>query len=130
MPVDIEIPITDIEEEAERPSRTYRLDTDSGRIAGTTDGLDAVNQAIKKAIITSRFSNLIYNDDYGSEVGDMVHDRSVTQELIETVVPELIRDALSQDTRIIDVYDFDISFKNDEAYILSLIHISEPTRRS
>lgn len=47
MPVDIEIPITDIEEEAERPSRTYRLDTDSGRIAGTTDGLDAVNQAIK-----------------------------------------------------------------------------------
>lgn len=41
----------------------------------------------------------------------MVHDRSVTQELIETVVPELIRDALSQDTRIIDVYDFDISFK-------------------
>lgn len=73
MPVDIEIPITDIEEEAERPSRTYRLDTDSGRIAGTTDGLDAVNQAIKKAIITSRFSNLIYNDDYGSEVGDMVH---------------------------------------------------------
>ena len=117
MPVDIEIPITDIEEEAERPSRTYRLDTDSGRIAGTTDGLDAVNQAIKKAIITSRFSNLIYNDDYGSEVVDMVHDRSVTQELIETVVPELIRDALSQDTRIIDVYDFDISFKNDEAYI-------------
>ena len=44
----------------------------------------------------------------------MVHDRSVTQELIETVVPELIRDALSQDTRIIDVYDFDIIFKNDE----------------
>ena len=26
----------------------------------------------------------------------MVHDRSVTQELIETVVPELIRDALSR----------------------------------
>ena len=25
MPVDIEIPITDIEEEAERPSRTYGL---------------------------------------------------------------------------------------------------------
>ena len=117
MTVDIEIPITDIEEEAERPSRTYRLDTDNGRIAGTTDGLDAVNQAIKKAIISSRFSNLNNNDDYGSEGGDMVHDRAVTQELIETVVPELIRDALSQDTRIIDVYDFDNSFKNDEANI-------------
>ena len=42
---------------------------------------------------------------------------SIMWKCIETVVPELIRDALSQDTRIIDVYDFDISFKNDEAYI-------------
>lgn len=32
MAVDIEIPIDTIEEETEKPTRTYRLDLDSGRI--------------------------------------------------------------------------------------------------
>ena len=52
MAVDIEIPFTDIEEEAEKPSRTYCLDLDTGRIIGMVDGISAVNQAIRKAIIT------------------------------------------------------------------------------
>lgn len=55
MSVDIEIPIDTIEEEAEKPTRTYRLDLDSGRIIGTVDGIEAVNQAIRKAIITARY---------------------------------------------------------------------------
>lgn len=55
MAVDIEIPIDTIEEEAEKPTRTYRLDLDSGRIIGTIDGIEAVNQAIRKAIITARY---------------------------------------------------------------------------
>lgn len=117
MSVDIEIPIDEIEEEAELPSRTYRLDIDSGRILGVVDGIGAVNQAIRKAVLTTRFRNLIYGDDYGSEIDEMVYNESATVELIETVVPELIKDALSQDTRIIDVYDFEMSFENDSAYI-------------
>ena len=48
----------------------------------------------------------------------MVYDEVSTPELIETALPELVRDALSQDTRILDVYDFEISFKNDEAFIV------------
>lgn len=43
--------------------------------------------------------------------------RGIHSRLIETALPELVRDALSQDTRILDVYDFEISFKNDEAFI-------------
>ena len=106
MSVDIEIPIDTIEEEAEKPTRTYRLDLDSGRIIGTIDGIEAVNQAIRKAIITARYKCLIYDDDYGGELKDMVYDEVSTPELIETALPELVRDALSQDTRILDVYDF------------------------
>ena len=117
MAVDIEIPIDTIEEETEKPTRTYRLDLDSGRIIGTVDGIEAVNQAIRKAIITARYKCLIYDDDYGGELKDMVYDEVSTPELIETALPELVRDALSQDTRILDVYDFEISFKNDEAFI-------------
>lgn len=117
MAVDIEIPISEIEEETELPTRTYRLDMDSGRISGMTDGIEAVNQAIRKAIVTARFCNLIYDDDYGSELDDKVHDSSATPEFIETIIPELVKDALSQDTRILDVYDFEISLKKDAAYI-------------
>lgn len=117
MAVDIEIPISEIEEAAELPSRTYHLDIDNGRITGMTDGINAVNQAIRKAIVTMRFCNLIYDDDYGSEVSDMVHSKTATPELIETIIPELVKDALSQDTRIIDVYDFEMSFENDSAFI-------------
>ena len=85
MAVDIEIPIDTIEEEAEKPTRTYRLDLDSGRIIGTIDGIEAVNQAIRKAIITARYKCLIYDDDYGGELKDMVYDEVSTPELIEDV---------------------------------------------
>lgn len=117
MAVDIEMPVGEIEEETELPTRTYRLDLDSGRISGMTDGIEAVEQAIRKAIVTARFCNLIYDDYYGSELDDKVHDSSATPEFIETIIPELVKDALSQDTRILDVYDFEISLKNDSAYI-------------
>ena len=117
MSLDIEIPINEIEEETEKPSKTYFLDLDNGRIVGTVDGIEAVKQAIRKAIITSRYKNLIYDSDYGSEVSDMIYDEDSTPELIETALPELIKDTLSQDTRILDVYDFEFKFEDDKAYI-------------
>ena len=117
MAVDIEIPVDTIEEESEKPTKTYRLDLDSGRIIGTVDGIEAVNQAIRKAIITARYKCLIYDSDYGGELKDIIYDEVSTPELIETALPELIKDALSQDTRILDVYDFDFRFTNDEAFI-------------
>ncbi len=117
MAADIEIPIDSIEEETEKPSRTYRLDLDSGRIIGIADGIEAVNQAIRKAIITARYKNLIYDDDYGGELGDIIRDEDSTPELIETALPVLVKDALSQDTRILDVYDFLFAFKGDSVAV-------------
>lgn len=117
MAADIEIPIDSIEEETEKPSRTYRLDLDSGRIIGIADGIEAVNQAIRKAIITARYKNLIYDDDYGGELGDIICDEDSTPELIETALPVLVKDALSQDTRILDVYDFLFAFKGDSVAV-------------
>ena len=61
----IPIPIDEVTEAEEQPSLTYRLDLDNGRIVGKVDGLEAVNQAIRKAIITPRFKCLIYDDQYG-----------------------------------------------------------------
>lgn len=115
--VDIEIPFDEIGEEAEQTSKTYRLDLDKGRIYGKIDGIEAVNQAIRKAILTLRFNNIIYDDDYGCEAGNVIHSRDVTPEYLETAIPEMIKDAVLQDSRIIDVSDFELQFENDSAYI-------------
>ena len=113
----VPIPIETVTEVQEKPSLTYRLDLSAGRIVGLVDGLTAVNQAIHKAIITPRFKCLIYDNQYGSEVEDAIIAKDATPEYIETVVEGFIRDALLPDTRILDVYNFEIEFKEDAAYI-------------
>lgn len=113
----IPIPIKEITDAEEKPSRTYKLDLEKGRIAGTIDGIEAVNQAIKKAIITPRFKCLIYDNQYGSEVQEAIIAKDVTPEFTEAVIPGFIKDALKPDTRILDVYDFQFEFQGDGAYI-------------
>jgi hypothetical protein len=111
------MPIAEVEEAQEAPSLTYRLDLDKGRILGKVDGLEAVNQAIRKAIITPRFKCLIYDNQYGSEVEDAIIAKDATQEYTEASIPGFVEDALKPDTRILSVYDFDISFEDDKAFI-------------
>lgn len=113
----IPIPIETITEAEEQPSLTYRLDLESGRIVGFVDKLEAVNQAIKKAIITPRFKCLIYNNQYGSEVEEAIISKDASQEYMNTVIEGFIKDALRTDTRILSIYDFYIEFKEDKAYV-------------
>lgn len=109
--------IDEVQDAEERPSKTYRLDLDKGRIAGFVDGQEAVRQAIRKAIITPRFKCLIYDNQYGCEVEDAVTRNDATQEYVEAAVPGFVRDALKPDTRILQVYDFSFEFDEDKAYI-------------
>lgn len=113
----IPISISTIEKELEKPSLTYRLDLDRGRIVGKVDGLLAVEQAIRKAFITPRFKCLIYDNQYGSEIKKRILSSSVNQEYIQTVVPNLINDCLKPDTRVLKAYDFDISFEREKVHI-------------
>ena len=113
----IPIPVTEVTEADEKPSRTYKLDLDKRRIVGEVDGLEAVNQAIRKAIITPRFKCLIYSNQYGSEVEEMIISKDATPELIEASVPGFVKDALKPDTRILKVYDFAFKFKGEGAFI-------------
>ena len=79
----------------EKPSLTYGLDLDKGRIIGRIDGIEAVDLYIRKTLITPRFGCLIYSKNYGS------WNRNIAKKLL----PKLVKDALS-DSRIIDVFDF------------------------
>lgn len=113
----IPIPIETVKEAEEQSSLTYRLDLENGRIVGKIDKLEAVNQAIKKAIITPRFKCLIYDNQYGSEVEEAIIAKDATTDYIEAVTEGFIRDALRPDTRILSVYDFQFEFKEDKAYV-------------
>lgn len=113
----ISIPISELSEEREQPSLTYALDLDKGRIMGKVDGLEAVNQFIRKTLITPRFSCLIYDNQHGSEIKNAVAAKDASREYIESELPRLIEDALSNDGRILNIYDFDLSFSDDEAFV-------------
>lgn len=113
----IPLPVNEVTEAEEKPSLTYKLDLDAGRIVGMIDGLEAVNQAIRKAIITPRFKCLIYDNQYGSEIQEAIIAQDATPEYTEAVVPGFVKDALKPDTRILKVYDFQFEFRTEGAYI-------------
>lgn len=118
MAVYIPINIADVQDAQEMSSRTYRLDLDAGRIVGFVDNLEAVQQAIRKAIITPRFKCLIYDKQYGSEIEDAVIAKDASREYAQSVIEGFVKDALAPDSRILECQDFDISFDKDQAQIV------------
>lgn len=112
----IPLPITTVQEAAEPPSKTYRLDLDTGRILGMIDGQEAIRQAIRKAIITPRWKCLIYNNQYGSEIEAAViqSEGRASNDYVRAVVPGFIRDALRPDSRITLVYNFVFAFTPED----------------
>ena len=109
---DIPIPFETIENEQEKTSRTYRIDWDKGRIIGFIDGQEAMNQYIKKAILTPRFRCLIYSNQYGSEIINTLLDKEVTREYVEAEISFLVTDTLIHDPRVLRVYNVEIEFKD------------------
>lgn len=94
------------------PTKTYKVDFETGRCSGMTEGLDAVKQAIFKTLNTNRFEHLIYSDDYGFENMTGYEELFVRAEL-----PRRIKEALLQDERITSVEDFKLEFEKDKAIV-------------
>lgn len=57
---------------AEQPTKTYKVDFDTGRVAGYVDETEAMKQAIFKILSTERFLYLIYSWNYGIELNAVV----------------------------------------------------------
>ena len=105
--------IETIEDDSSDLTRTYKMDFESNRIMGFTDGLDALKQAITKILFTERFKNLIYSNEYGSEVKSCLMSEGCTNEFLNVEIPALIKEALMQDVRILDVDEFNLKFEGD-----------------
>lgn len=99
-----------------RPNLTYRMQHEEGRVRGHTDGVDAIKQAIHKAIMTERYQYIMYSWNYGIELLDLFG------EPVTFVCPELkrrITEALICDDRIksVDGFEFDFPEKG-------VVHVS------
>ena len=86
-----------------QPDLTYRLGNDS--VVGNIDGLNSIKQSIYHILSTERYSNPIYDDNYGVELEQYV---GKDIEYIQADIGSTLREALIQDDRIIDVIVTDV----------------------
>jgi len=97
-------------------SFTYKLDPYTKRIIGKVDGIEALQQAIFKMMNTERYAYLIYDQNYGVELYDIISG-SYSNEFIISEFQRVAKEALYEDERILNVRDFKFSFNNDSVNV-------------
>lgn len=101
--------------------RTYQMDFARKRIGGAIDGKEAVVQAIWKILSTVRFAHLIYDDQYGCDFFNKINDSGLTADYLESDMPVMLEDALSDDERITGVSDFSFEILSRDSVHVSFI---------
>ncbi|MCP8970049.1 DUF2634 domain-containing protein [Ectobacillus ponti] len=98
------------------PYRTYKLNFDTGELEeGRIDGQEALIQFAQKALVTPRFRHLIYDDQYGCELEDLL-GQDIPYALLESEISRLIREALIYDDRVVNVKDFVIRREGNQVF--------------
>lgn len=96
------------------PSYTYKIDKDTSEIIGHVDGIEAVKQAVFLYLNTERFKWFIFPDnDYGVEFDKY---RGKDLDFVIASLEYEIKEALSIDTRIVDIKDFEFEVKGRDIY--------------
>jgi hypothetical protein len=97
-----------------KPSKTFKIDFESGRVVGYTDKIEALKQAIYLILSTSRFEYIIFSWNYGNEVkGHVGTDRAIA----ESELKRKVKEALVQDDRIKNVDNFSFNYDEDSVLI-------------
>ncbi|RXM69436.1 DUF2634 domain-containing protein [Clostridium tetani] len=103
-----------IEENYIEPTKTYKIDFETGKIVGFCDGIEALKQAIYLILNTERYEYLIYSDDYGSELKGLIgKDRDIA----ESEYKRRIKEASVQDDRVNNVDNFIFKYDGDNVLI-------------
>ena len=92
-----------IEENRSIPTKTHKIQMFGDRIYGKIDELKAMEQACFKILNTERYDYIIYFWNYGIELKDLF---GKPKSYCKVVLVERIKEALKQDDRILDVYNF------------------------
>lgn len=99
-------------------SRTYNINRNTNRISGYIDDKDAIIQAIYLILQTERYESMIYNWYYGVEFDGLI---GKNKDYVTSELQRVIREALTEDDRITEVSDFDITYTEDSALIIFLV---------
>lgn len=104
----------DEEVEVQMPTRTYKIS--NGRVNGWIDDLEAMRQAVEKILLTERFEWVIYSDNYGVEIQDLIGDDF---DLIQSEIERVVSEALLADERIESVDNFDLQQTDRSSLLFS-----------
>ena len=106
--VNIDEAQTDNSTQIIEPSKTWRINLETGRLERFIDGKEAIRQYIRKALMTGRNRYLIYDDTYGEEIRDLL-GQNLTPALRDVELPRLVREAIEYDDRINEVTNVNIT---------------------
>lgn len=100
-----EIQNVTIPRQTTQPSKTYKIDTVSGRLVSKIDGEEAIKQALDKILITERYAWLIYDWNYGIGL-----DKYIGKDFayIKADMKKNAENALLYDDRVLQVNSVDI----------------------
>lgn len=97
------------------PNLTYKLNEKT--VTGNIDKIESIKQAIYHILMTERYSNPIYSDDYGVELEQYI---GKDFGYVVAHIQDTLNDALLQDDRITSVVVDDVS-KSDKQQNACLI---------
>lgn len=98
--------------------KTYKIDFKNNRISENIDGIESLEQAINIILNVDRYSCLIYDWNFGSELLNLVGKNI---EYVKTESKRLIKEALLQDDRIQDVSNFTFEQEKDNLLVSFLV---------
>lgn len=103
LPVRENVSVEIVEENEVMTTKTHKIQMFGDKIYGKVDGLNAMEQACYKILNTERYNYIIYSWNYGIELKDLF---GKPKSYCKVVLPERIKEALKQDERVLDVYNF------------------------
>jgi hypothetical protein len=93
-----------------QPSQTWLINRETMRVQCDINGLEAVKQAVDIMLSTDRFKWQIYTSNIGSELETLIGEET---SYVVSEFPLMVEDALSVDSRIIEVSDFNYTVNGD-----------------
>lgn len=91
-------------------TKTYKVDFEKCTIVGFCDEIQALKQAIYLILNTERYEYLIYSWNYGVEFESVI---GKNKEIEESEYRRVIKEALLQDDRVLDVDNFIFNYEKD-----------------
>ncbi|MCF6515549.1 DUF2634 domain-containing protein [Lactobacillus sp. S2-2] len=114
--------LEDDEDELEEdiPNKTYKIS--NGRILQTTDGLDAMRQAVDKILKTDVNVYDIYSENYGTDLNSLI---GLDSSYIEVEAQRMIEESLLADDRIQEVNFEETEITNNGRFIFYVSVITD-----